>query len=103
MSEDFGLEFEASNICCVADGGDFAGHLRAHREEAEELEDDNDPQSFHAVRDPNANIRFKLYAHFIKNMDLLGRGRVQIPLCYMNAVREIWPSKSGIYVGFIFK
>ena len=100
---DFGMEFQAAEICCVADGGDFAGHLSQQRDEAELVEDDNDAGSFHAIRDPNANFRFKLYAHFIKRMDLLGRGRVQLPLCYMNTVREIWPSKDGVYVGFIFK
>jgi hypothetical protein len=101
--EEYGLVFEAPNICCVADGGDFAGHLSDQRDEAALVYDDNDAGSFHAVRDPNVNFRFKLYAHFVKNMGLLGRGRVQIPLCYMSAVREIWPSKDGVYVGFIFK
>ena len=97
---EFGTEFDPADLCCVANGGHFAGHLQEQREEAELVIDDNDPSSFHAVRDPNVNFRYRLYVHFIAKMELLGRGRVQIPLCYMNAVREIWPSRTGIYVGY---
>jgi hypothetical protein len=101
---DYGIELQAPDVCCVADGGDLAEHLAEQRTEAElEGDDDDDPQSFHAVRDLNVQFRFRLYAHGIKEMGLLGRGRVPLPLCYMSAVREIWPSKSGEYKGFVFK
>ena len=103
---DYGLEFQNSDVCCVGEGGDFTEVLGKQWEEAAFVDEefgDDDPRSFHAIRDPNVNFRYKLYVHFIKEMGLMGRGRVALPLCYMNAVREIWPSESGEYVGFIFK
>jgi hypothetical protein len=103
---DYGLEFQNADVCCVAEGGDFIEILGRQWEEAAFVDDEfgeDDPRSFHAIRDPNVNFRYKLYVHFIKEMSLMGRGRVALPLCYMNAVREIWPSKSGEYVGFVFK
>jgi hypothetical protein len=112
---DFGLEFE-NDICCVDEServvngnvvrlkGDFVDALAGLREEAVFNEDRADgAQSWQAMRDPNDNFRFKWYCQFIGKMGLGGRGRVEIPLCYVNAIREIWPSKSGTYKGHQFK
>jgi hypothetical protein len=94
---ELGLEFDPSDVCCVQDGGQFANRLFIERIDAEI---DEDPREFHRYRDPNNNFRYKLYIDFIWQMGLMGQGRVPIPLCFTNAVREIWPSTSGEYIGF---
>jgi hypothetical protein len=99
---DHSRNFEVEDLCCVAEGGEFESHLKKQREDAES--DSDGLNSFQANRDPNDSFRYRLYAYFVKEMELLGTGRrIQLPLCYVNAVREIWPSQSGEYVGFVFK
>jgi hypothetical protein len=91
-------------VCCVNDNGDFAESLRDERTTAEIPHEDDDVYGFHCTRtDENQNYRYKLYGDFISKYSLGGRGRVEIPLCYVNAVREIWPSSDGCYKGFKFK
>ena len=96
---------EAGNTCCVADNGLFAERLANERRLAATEHDDNDEYGFHCTRtDINKNYRYSLYCHFISEFALTdGIGRVELPLCYVNAVREIWPSCDGRYKGFIFK
>lgn len=90
--------FERNGICCAMEGGQFWDYLIEQRRIAIEEGVDN----FHYDRDPNDHFRITMYRKFISTVKVTGARR-EIPSCYVNAIREIWPSTNGSYVGFKFK
>jgi hypothetical protein len=90
--------FEYNNKCCAVEGGQFWEYLKEERRIATE----EGVLNFHYDRDPNDCYRIAMYRHFITTLVVTG-ARKEIPLCYVTAIREIWPEASGSYVGFKFK
>lgn len=90
--------FEYNDNCCAALGGQFWEYLTEQRRIATE----DGVSNFHYDRDPNDCYRIAMYRHFITTLVVTG-ARKEIPLCYVTAIREIWPEASGSYVGFKFK
>jgi hypothetical protein len=87
--------------CCAGDSGQFWEYLKSMREVADGTDIDSDSR-YHLGRDPNVNYRYKMYAKFCQVIGISGM-RKELPTCYVNAVREIWPSANGSYVGFKFR
>lgn len=87
------IRFIYNDICCATVGGQFWDYIVEERNVAEGT------NLNHSDRDPNINYRYKMYAKFCEDVGISGV-RKELPSCYVNAVREIWPSPNGNYVGF---
>lgn len=91
--------FEYDDICCAVEGGQFGQYLSEQRDVASGI---GVSIHYHNDRDLNDLMRFEMYFNFIRKIGVRGQ-RKEILICYVNAVREIWPEQRGSYAGFEFR
>ena len=79
-------------LCVVGSGGMLEDYLDHERSIADGIVDDRN-------REPNNIRRKSAYRHGAAEMGFL-RMRRELPLCYVAAVRCIYPSRNGTYMGY---